>query len=208
MRQRHTLTTYYLVCRMKLHLTFITNQDAFQFLGVYGPAMTRKRSRGICVGLAMDLIRLQCDVHDSMGHYRAEQGLKEAFSTGGSGTFERCWSLFDAAVTLICVLTQHPSQDRPSDAEAIITRTIGVFSRMLQPGVEEGSSSDIARIAVEVLNALAQEPGWKTTTSDLRDVRRPSGSPPVMVQESFNSQPMFHSPSAYLESILSELSQD
>lgn len=166
---------------MKLHLALITNKQAFQFLGVYGPTMTRKRSRAICISIAMDLIRLQCDAHDA---------------AATSGSFEISWSLFDAAVTLICVLTQHPWQDRPHDAEALIERTLRVFSRMLQTGSDGGDSSDVARIAVTVLNALTQEQGWKCDMVDLRGATSPMIIPPsAMSQESFDSHNVFHSPS-------------
>ncbi|KAJ6558470.1 hypothetical protein DFH09DRAFT_922599, partial [Mycena vulgaris] len=60
MRSEYTLSTWYLLCRSKLHLSFITSQDDPMFLGVWGHPLSRKRSRSLCISLASDLIRLQC----------------------------------------------------------------------------------------------------------------------------------------------------
>lgn len=131
-RQRYILTTYYLMYRMKVHLAFIQNSNPE---AGYTPEKTRKQSRAVCVASAMDLVRLQCD--------SGEQALFEK----NTWSFERQWSLFDAALTLVCVATD---EDRPA-SECLIDRAIGVLS---QDG--PGTSGEIARIGSMVLKDLVR----------------------------------------------------
>lgn len=160
-RQRYTLTTWYLFCRMKLHLTFVTSQDAPHFLGAFDHPMTRKRSRSICISLAIELLQLQCEAHDATSRYRVGQAGKEALTVGSNWFFEGCFSLFDAAVTLVSVLTLHAPLERPSDAEGILNRAVLVLTQVAR---EEGrDTGNIARKAVDALTALMQEPGWRST---------------------------------------------
>jgi len=168
-RQRYVLTTYYLVCRMKLHVAFITNKaPSVMSAGISGPTMSRKRSRAMCIALATDLIRLQCEVHES--------SEKLSMHTLGDLIFERYWTLFDAALILLCFITQ-PSVglEVPEDAEPLLDRTFAIFTTMSSQGMDSNCDR-IARIAVAALNPLMQVPGWRISARQRESALRSSMS--------------------------------
>ncbi|KAJ7594605.1 hypothetical protein C8J56DRAFT_927171 [Mycena floridula] len=135
-RQRHFLTTYYLHCRMKLHLAFISQR---QFSDTTPEiAICRKKSRTTCMVLAKDLVRFQCG--------SASQGQAE-------WSFEASWTLFDATMALLCVSTHEPWDP---ESGALIERAITILEETQDNG------GDIARVSITALNFLMQELGWRT----------------------------------------------
>ncbi|KAJ7188570.1 hypothetical protein C8R46DRAFT_1055130 [Mycena filopes] len=165
-RQRYTLSTWYLLCRTKLHVAYITSQDDANpaFLGVWGGhPLTRKRSRSLCISLAADLIRLQCDAHANAMRARGEQGGQhENVLTASNWCFVGCFSLFEAAVTLASLIPQHSWQGRAGEPDILIHQAMMVLG---QVGEEEPVTGTIAQMGCEALGALVQELGGRDTSA-------------------------------------------
>ncbi|KAJ6603147.1 hypothetical protein B0H10DRAFT_649184 [Mycena sp. CBHHK59/15] len=159
-RQRYTLSMWYLLCRTKLHLSFITSQDDSMFLGIWGHPITRKRSRTLCTSLASDLIRLQCDAHAAAIRCRNKQTNHESPLTGSNWHFGGCYSLYESAVTLASILPQHSWQERPGESDVLIHQAMMVLAQVAEE--EQGSTGMIARMGSEALDALIQELGGGT----------------------------------------------
>jgi hypothetical protein len=157
-RQRYMLSTWYHLCRAKLHLSFITSDDDPMFLGVWGP-LTRKRSRNLCISIASDLIRLQCDAHTAASHCRNEQTGRESVLTGSNWCFTGCISLFEGAVMLASLLPPQSWQGRLGEPDTLIHKAIMVLTQVAD---EEQGSGTIARVGSEALAALIQELGGRT----------------------------------------------
>ncbi|KAJ7125004.1 hypothetical protein C8R44DRAFT_128821 [Mycena epipterygia] len=160
-RQRYTLSTWYLLCRSKLHLAFITSQDDPMFLGMWGHPLSRKRSRSICISLASDLIRLQCDAHATASHSRNESTSRESVLAGSNWCFAGCFSLSEGAVMLASLLPQHSWQGRPGEPDTLIHQAMMVLNQVAN---EEQGTGTIARMGSEALSALIQELGGRTET--------------------------------------------
>ncbi|KAJ7497031.1 hypothetical protein FB451DRAFT_212266 [Mycena latifolia] len=158
-RQRYTLSTWYLFCRSKLHVSFITSQDDPIFLGVWGHPLTRKRSRSLCISIASDLIRLQCDAHANANHCRNQQTSHDSVLTGSNWCFGGCFSLFESAVTLASLLPPHSWQGRPGEPDALIHQAMMVLAQVAD---EEQGTGTIARMGSEALAALIQEVDGRT----------------------------------------------
>lgn len=159
-RQRYTLSTWYLLCRAKLHTAYITSQDDPVFLGVWTHPLTRRRSRSLCISLASDLIRLQCDAHAMAVRCRSEQAGHESVLTASNWCFAGCFSLFEAAVTLASLIPQHSWQGRPGEPDSLIHQAMLVLSQVAE---EEPGTGTIARMGSEALAALIQELGGRTS---------------------------------------------
>src|SRR5882672_7639178 len=121
-----------------------------------------KSSHGQCIGLAMDLLRLQCVTHDSA---KGQSGRKDnAAWTGNSWAFELCYYLFDAGVTLMSGFSKMPLEARAKEAQELVERSIEILESASQEGQEDnhipsGSKTkrEIALRASEVLNLLGRE---------------------------------------------------
>ncbi|KAJ7714340.1 hypothetical protein DFH07DRAFT_380442 [Mycena maculata] len=162
-RQRHTLSTWYLLCRSKLHLSFITSQDDPMFLGVWAHPGTRKRCRSLCISFASDLIRLQCDAHTNATRCRNEQSHENVL-TGSNWCFGGCFSLFEGAVTLASLLPQHSWQGRPGEPDTLIHQALMVLTQVAN---EEQSTGAIARMGGEALTGLVQELAGRTGVTNV-----------------------------------------
>ncbi|KAJ7690683.1 hypothetical protein B0H17DRAFT_1064470 [Mycena rosella] len=158
-RQRYTLSTWYLLCRSKLHLAFITGQDDPMFLGVWGHPLTRKRSRSRCISVASDLIRLQCDAHTTASHSRNQQNGNESVLTGSNWCFVGCFSLFEGAVTLASLLPPHSWQGRQGEPDTLIHQAMMI---LVQVAGEEQGTGATARMGSEALAALIHELSGRT----------------------------------------------
>ncbi|KAJ6593610.1 hypothetical protein B0H19DRAFT_27376 [Mycena capillaripes] len=163
-RQRYTLSTWYLLCRSKLHTSYITSQDDPMFLGVWGHPLTRKRSRSLCISLASDLIRLQCDAHATAMRCRNEQSAHDSVLMASNWCFAGCFSLFDSAVTLASLIPQQSWQGRPGEPDALIHQAMLV---LIQVADEEPTTGTIARMGSEALAALIQELGSRTSAENV-----------------------------------------
>ncbi|KAJ7668484.1 hypothetical protein DFH06DRAFT_982925 [Mycena polygramma] len=162
--QKYTLSTWYLLCRSKLHTAFVTSQDEPMLLGVWGHPLTRKRSRSLCISFSSDLIRLQCDAHTTAIRCRNEQSSPESVLTTRNWCFVGCFSLFDAAVTLASLIPQPSWQGRPGEPDTLIHQAMLVLTQVAN---EESATSIIARMGSEALAALIQGLGGRTNTGNV-----------------------------------------
>ncbi|KAJ7072571.1 hypothetical protein C8F01DRAFT_253018 [Mycena amicta] len=144
-RQRYWLTTWYLLCRAKLHVSFLTNfDDTTMFLGVWEHPLSRNRSRQMSISFASELIRLQCNAHQT--RCRSENGINWAF-TG-------CFSLFEGAMTVASLLSQQNWQGRPGEPDTLVHQAMMVLTQVANEGPAKGT---IARLGSEALEALIHE---------------------------------------------------
>ncbi|KAJ7209650.1 hypothetical protein GGX14DRAFT_631284 [Mycena pura] len=158
-RQRYTLSTWYLLCRAKLHVSFITSQDDPVFLGVWGHPLSRKRSRSLCISFASDLIRLQCNAHAT-----ANQNGSESVLIGSNWGFAGCFSLFEAAMTVASLLPQQSWQGRPGEPDTLVHHATAVLAKVAE---EEPGTGVIARMGSEALATLVQELDGRASTESM-----------------------------------------
>ncbi|KAJ6495658.1 hypothetical protein C8R47DRAFT_367971 [Mycena vitilis] len=163
--QKYTLSTWYLLCRSKLHTAFVTSQDEPILLGVWGHPLTRKRSRSLCISFSSDLIRLQCDAHTTAMRCRNEQSGQENVLTTRNWSFVGCFSLFDAAVTLASLMPQSSWQGRPGEPDTLIHQAMLVLTQVANE--EDSATSIIARMGSEALAALIQGLGGRITAGNV-----------------------------------------
>lgn len=133
---------------MKLHIAAVTGQGRAP-----QPPMCIKECVRHCISLALKLGHFQCDTYDARG--KSSPGDAVA---GSNWFFEGCFTLFEAGVALMAVLTRYPWPDKTAEAKALVARAEGVFARVVRE--EEGLRADIARMGVEVLGLLQQEHWW------------------------------------------------
>ncbi|KAJ7039188.1 hypothetical protein C8F04DRAFT_1255333 [Mycena alexandri] len=181
-RQRYTLSTWYLLCRAKLHIAYITSQEDPMFLGVWGHPLSRKRSRSLCISLASDLIRLQCDAHTSAMRARSEHAGHESVLTASNWCFVGCFSLFEAAVTLASLIPQHSWQGRPGEPDMLIHQAMIVLGQVAD---EEPTAGTIARMGSEALRALVHELGGRPSAENVLQTT------PTTTFNSYNSSTPF-----------------
>ncbi|KAG6920136.1 hypothetical protein DXG01_004902 [Tephrocybe rancida] len=157
-RQRYTLHTWYLLCRVKLHIAALTGVRRLQQLRT-----DVLESSKTAILMSMRLIKLQCEAHDSALRYRAEDGDPESVFPGSIWFFEGCFSLFEATVALITTLTRYPWKDKIREAEQLVDRAIDVLTQVA--GMEKGEQREIASMAAEALGSLRQESWWQAQIS-------------------------------------------
>ncbi|KAK7057471.1 hypothetical protein R3P38DRAFT_1175690 [Favolaschia claudopus] len=136
-RQRHTLSTWYLLCRLKLHTAYITSLDD-SMMEAWGRPLACRKSRNLCISISSELIRFQCDAY-------ATDVL------AASSCFAGCFSLLEAAVALASSIAWQGSPDES-------TNLVYEATRVLEQVVHEAPGTEtIARIGCEALAALIQE---------------------------------------------------
>jgi hypothetical protein len=152
-RQRYSLITWYLICRIKLHLAAIAvfGQDSKPWTDL---GETPKR----CIALCIRQIRLQCDTHAAALQHRARHGGRS--QPGSHWFFEGCISLAEAAVVLSTTLTRYPWKDKMDEAVELVDRAMAVFTHVV--GDETGQRGETARMGAEVLGALREEDWWRS----------------------------------------------
>ncbi|KAG6873545.1 hypothetical protein C0995_014415 [Termitomyces sp. Mi166 len=156
-RQRYNLHTWYLLCRMKLHIAALT--------GVRRLSATRADALGsgkAAILMSTRLIKLQCDTYDSALRYRAEN-VDPPFP-GSIWFFEGCFSLFEATVALISTLTRYSWTNEVSEAEQLVDRAIGVLTQVA--ALDKSKRREIVHMAAEVLGSLTQESWWRAPIFD------------------------------------------
>lgn len=151
-QQRYSLATWYLMCRMKLHLGAITGSN----ISLNPWADTKEKSKR-CIILSMRQIRLQCDTHAAALQLR-EQG-RPPFP-GSHWFFEGCISLAEAAIVLLTVLARYPWEENLKEAVELIDGAMAVFTHVVSE--QTGKQGEIARMATKVLGALREEDWWKS----------------------------------------------
>lgn len=180
-RRAWLLHTWYLACRMNLHSELNASVvssliDALFVLGSYltqvsmpsvkqkvkcsASIIGMKKSHELCIALAMDLICMQCVTHDS-SKGRASRRENAAWM-GNNWAFELCFFLFDGGVTLMSGFARMPIEARAKEAEELMQRAMEILESAAQ---EEGngrtSKREVAMRAVDVLNVLGSELGWR-----------------------------------------------
>ncbi|KAG5646228.1 hypothetical protein DXG03_004055 [Asterophora parasitica] len=157
--QRYTLHTWYLLCRTKLHIAALTgNRTTKQ------PMADVLESRKTCILMSMRLIELQCETHDFALQSRAEYDSGTPAFPGSIWFFEGCFSLVEATVALITTVTRFPWREKVAEADQLVHRAVGVLRYVA--GQETEKRGEIARMGVEILSSLQQEPWWRAQVSD------------------------------------------
>lgn len=180
MRQAYALNTWYNASRMNLHrmfpFLFPIPKLILAFIGGYltqitvpGPSAQKptpniaglKKSHEQCISLAIDLLRLQISAHDA--GYSPDCRRQNAAWMGNNWAFELCFFLFDGAVTLMSGFSRMPVEARAKEAKDLVKRTVEILEGV---GIEGGGPGgkgkrDIAWRAVDVLNVLGRELGWR-----------------------------------------------
>ncbi|KAF7970650.1 hypothetical protein HWV62_23342 [Athelia sp. TMB] len=163
-RRCYLINTWYLACRMNLHrsyLTQVTTPSRAHSAKSTMNAAGLKRSHEECISLAIDLLRLQCITHDSA--YRKASRKQNAAWTGNNWAFELCYYLFDAGVTLMSGFGRMPVEARAKEAQELVDRSVLILEEMgREYGSGPGAKRDIAMRAVDVLNMLGRELGWRS----------------------------------------------
>ncbi|KAF7321391.1 hypothetical protein MKEN_00659400 [Mycena kentingensis (nom. inval.)] len=153
-RQRYTLTTWYLLCRMKLHISFLTNQDDAMFFGVWEQQpLSRNRSRRICISLASDLVRIQCSAHTGR---QSDTAL-----TGANWGFVGCLALLEGGMALGSQWAPQNWHGQPGEPDTLVQQAMMVLAQVAN---EEPSKGAIARLGSEALETLIQEVNLQQTT--------------------------------------------
>ncbi|KAF8070816.1 hypothetical protein FPV67DRAFT_1488820 [Lyophyllum atratum] len=155
--QRYTLHTWYLLCRMKLHVAALTG------IRESHPRPDVLECRKTCILMAIRLIRLQCDTHDAVVRFRDEHSCRQPVFPGSIWYFEGCFSLFEASVALITTLTRYPWEEKTTEADQLVNRALVVLAHVAAQ--EKGKRKEIARMGAEVLGSLRQESWWRKQTS-------------------------------------------
>ncbi|KAK2467865.1 hypothetical protein APHAL10511_000160 [Amanita phalloides] len=142
-RMAYLLQTWYLLSRVKLHIACTTGQGR-----VAKPQSLAVESRERCFAAAVQLIQLQCNV------ITAEIESNKV-SAGNSWYFEGCFSLLEASVTIMTIMTHRPFVEREQEVDDLLNRSSSVFKRIAS--YERGKRGTIARMSVEVLGVLRDQ---------------------------------------------------
>lgn len=143
----YLLQTWYLLSRVKLHIACTTGQGR-----IAKPESLAIESRERCFAAAVELIELQCSVITA----EIETTTKfEKLTSSGSGTwyFEGCFSLLEASVTIMTIVT--PYGEREEQVDVLLDRSLKMFKRIAS--YERGKRGTIARMSVEVLGVLRNQ---------------------------------------------------
>jgi hypothetical protein len=145
----YLLQTWYLLSRVKLHIACTSGQGR-----IAKPQNLAAESRDRCFAAALQLIELQCSVITA----EIETTTKSRKPIGsGSGTwyFEGCFSLLEASVTIMTIMTHRPFAEREQQVDRLLDRSLEVFKRIAS--YERGKRGTIARMSVEVLGVLRNQ---------------------------------------------------
>jgi hypothetical protein len=137
----------------------------------------------------MDLLRLQCATHDSANGAGGRRD--NAAWTGNNWSFELCYFLFDAGVTLMSGFSKMPVEARAQEARELIQRSIEILEdvgwegrgedRILNGGT---AKREIAIRAGDVLNILGRELGWRHGAREMVEQKNSGFSTKLPVQAS------------------------
>lgn len=149
-RQRYILNTWYLVGRLKLLIASTTGQHrAVQIPQDLG------RCRELCISVAIELIKYQCDFHDGLvAQFKERQKLHYAYLASG-WLFHGCFSLFEACVALLATKERITGQETVLGVMEAFDRTLEVLSETAKH--EAGKEGSIANMAINVLQPLREQ---------------------------------------------------
>lgn len=168
-RQRYILNTWYLAARLKLHIASTSGHCRAAQI----PEDLAK-CRVLCINVALELIKYQCDFHDSLiAQFKERQKLHYAYLASG-WLFHGCFSLFEACIALLATKERIPRQAQlPGQMEAF-DRTLRVLGETVES--EPGKEGSIATMAINVLRPL-REGHFSSSGSPMGELQpRPSGS--------------------------------
>ncbi|KAF4620331.1 hypothetical protein D9613_000355 [Agrocybe pediades] len=148
-QQRYLLHTWYLVGRLKLHVTSTTGlgrapQDPKDI----------QQSMEQCVIISMDIIRLQ---HRTYMTLFANGNIEDSpyVYPGSSWLYEGCFSLLEASVALITTMAQLRWQEKSAEAAATIDLSFNILGEVVQR--EEGKTRATASRALEILTTIQHQ---------------------------------------------------
>jgi hypothetical protein len=149
-RQRYILNTWYLVGRLKLLIASTTGQHrAAQIPRDLG------RCRELCISVALELIKYQCNFHDGLvEQFKERQKLHYAYLASG-WLFHGCFSLFEACVALLATKERITGQEIVPGAMEAFDRTLEVLGETAKH--EAGKEGSIANMAINVLQPLREQ---------------------------------------------------
>ncbi len=111
-------------------------------------------SRERCFAAAVELIELQCSVITAEIDITTES-KKPTSSGSGTWYFEGCFSLLEASVTIMTIVTYRPYGEREQQVDLLLDRSLKMFKRIAS--YERGKRGTIARMSVEVLGVLRNQ---------------------------------------------------
>jgi hypothetical protein len=175
-RQSYILATWYIACRMKLHLSFVTQPERAP-----SHSVALKQSRDKCIELSMELVRLQNQRYAAYMDARRKEALPRV-----NWSFEGSFSLFDGAVSLVTALAHTPAKERRKDAEELVEEAKAVLSHVVVDGL--GCAGEVSRMAAGVLHVLGQEGIWRSEGSGNENLSiTESSEPPLYAQRWFQA---------------------
>ena len=145
----YLLQTWYLLSRVKLHIACTTGQGR-----VAKPQSVAVESRDRCFAAALQLIELQCSVITAEIE-TTSRSRKPIGSGSGTCCFEGCFSLLEASVTIMTIMTHRQFAEREQQVGRLLDRSLEVFKQIAS--FERGKRGTIARMSVEVLGVLRNQ---------------------------------------------------
>lgn len=161
--QRYTLRTWYLTGRLKLYIASTTGQGR-------GPQAAHHMRRTLeeCVLLSMEVIRFQTASYQSL--FQHSDDITMPSYPGSCWLFEGCFSLFEASVALITVMSRLPWQDKLAEFNLAVDSAIYTFGQVVKR--EQGrKTSETAARAMEVLMTIREQHWPKISKSPLPRVK-------------------------------------
>jgi hypothetical protein len=148
-RQRYTLHTWFLTGRLKLYIASSTGQGRAP-----QPPPLMRQTMVECINLSMQVIRYQTAAYQSL--FRPNDDLSAPTYPGNCWLFEGCFSLFEASVALITVMSQLPLQDKVTASNRAIDSALHTFTEVSKR--EHGrKTAETAVRAIEVLITIREQ---------------------------------------------------
>ncbi|KAF9482197.1 hypothetical protein BDN70DRAFT_875284 [Pholiota conissans] len=148
-RQRYTLHTWYLTGRLKLFIASATGQGRAP-----QPSPLMRRTMEECINLSIQVIRFQTAAYQTL--FRPNDDLSAPTYPGNCWLFEGCFSLFEASVALITVMSQLPCQDKVGESNRAIDSVLHTFMEVVKR--EQGrKTAETAARAMEVLITIREQ---------------------------------------------------
>ncbi|KAF8971071.1 hypothetical protein BDZ97DRAFT_1753416 [Flammula alnicola] len=147
--QRYTLHSWYLIGRLKLFIASATGQGRAP-----QSAAHMRRTMEECINLSIQVIRFQTAAYESLS--RPSDDLSAPVYPGNCWLFEGCFSLFEASVALITVMSQLPCKEKVAESNLAIESALVVFNEVAR---REHSlkTGETATKALEVLITIREQ---------------------------------------------------
>ncbi|KAL0956236.1 hypothetical protein HGRIS_002390 [Hohenbuehelia grisea] len=166
-RQRYTLQTWYLACRIKLHRSYITHPGQSRDPRVISQHTWLNKSRALCIDLSIAIINYQVESLARCNEPMQDPLDPNLRSTKLHYCFEGIYSLFDAAVTLIMAMTLVEPHERPTEVEETVVKAIELLDDVAQSLKSKGSVGEVAQLTFDALKMLQRDSSWKRAESHM-----------------------------------------